>query len=199
VLTIIFFEHRALNALDAWCGVTEVFYQNMCYFQGMKILEEFEHGGKKYQAEYEDCDDFSNVPDELWRQHYGVCFLNGKIILGLHGHGDFSHWKIIGGTREVGENARGTLVREIFEESNMEVLEYKPIGFQKVKGEDEKIWYQLRSWCKVKPLGEFVSDPDSGVTEIKLIDPKNYKKYFDWGKIGERIIQRAVEINTNQD
>jgi len=32
------------------------------------------------------------------------------------------------------------------------------------------------------------------VTEIKLIDPKDYKQYFDWGEIGERIIERALEL-----
>lgn len=28
-------------------------------------------------------------------------------------------------------------------------------------------------------------------TEIKLIDPRNYQKYFDWGKVGERLVERA--------
>ncbi len=31
-----------------------------------------------------------------------------------------------------------------------------------------------------------------------MIDPKEYKKYFDWGEIGDRIINRAVELK-NQD
>ena len=48
--------------------------------------------------------------------------------------------------------------------------------------------------CTVRPYGKFVSDPAGGITEIKLIDPKDSKKYFDWGKIGERIINRATEL-----
>jgi hypothetical protein len=46
----------------------------------------------------------------------------------------------------------------------------------------------------VKPYGDFISDPDGSITEIKLIDPKEYKQYFDWGEIGERIIERAIEL-----
>ena len=39
-----------------------------------------------------------------------------------------------------------------------------------------------------------VSSPDGEITEIKLIDPKDIKQYFDWGKIGDRIIERAMEL-----
>lgn len=31
---------------------------------------------------------------------------------------------------------------------------------------------------------------------VNFIDPKDYKKYFDWGKIGDRIMERAMEIYT---
>jgi hypothetical protein len=30
--------------------------------------------------------------------------------------------------------------------------------------------------------------------EIKLIDPKDFKQYFDWEKIGERLMERALEM-----
>src|SRR3989344_2628502 len=47
---------------------------------------------------------------------------------------------------------------------------------------------------KGEPYGEFISDPAGSITEIKLIDPKDYKQYFDWGKIGDRILERALEM-----
>jgi hypothetical protein len=75
----------------------------------------------------------------------------------------------------------------------MEVLNYAPIGYQEVHF-DEKIFNQLRYVCKVKPYGAFESDPDGSITQIKLIDPKDYKQYFDWGEIGDRIINRAIEL-----
>jgi len=77
----------------------------------------------------------------------------------------------------------------------MEVLLAKPIGYQKmISVDDNSFVYQLRYACIVKPYGPFVSDPGGSIAEIKLIDPNEYKKYFDWGKIGERIIQRAIEL-----
>lgn len=73
-----------------------------------------------------------------------------------------------------------------------------PIGYQKVTGEDGKVEYQLRTWCRVQPRGPFVADPDHGVKKIKLIDPKDYKQYFDWGEVGDRIIERAIEIEKSK-
>jgi len=40
----------------------------------------------------------------------------------------------------------------------------------------------------------FISDPGGHVSENKIINPADYKKYFDWGEIGERIIKRATEL-----
>ncbi len=49
--------------------------------------------------------------------------------------------------------------------------------------------------CKVRPYGEFVEDPAHGtINEIKLIEPSEYKKYVNWGKIGDRLIERALEL-----
>ena len=77
----------------------------------------------------------------------------------------------------------------------MEIISYRPIGYQKVTdSRDNSFFYQLRYVCTVRPYGPFVSDPDNGITEITLIDPKNYKQYFDWGNIGDRIITRAIEL-----
>jgi len=72
-------------------------------------------------------------------------------------------------------------------------LSLVPIGYQKVDFEG-KIFNQLRYVCMVEPYGDFISDPDGSITEIKLIDPKDYKQYFDWGAIGDRIMERALEL-----
>jgi len=52
---------------------------------------------------------------------------------------------------------------------------------------------QLRYFAIVEPYGPFVSDPDGDVTEIIECDKDDYKKYFDWQEIGERIIEKAYE------
>ena len=149
--------------------------------------------GKKFILDYSDCDDFSILPAEQCTQTYGVCFVDDKIVIGLRAK---LYWGLIGGTIEKGETFDETFAREIKEESNMEVLKKIPVGYQKVTLEEGKVIYQLRYVAIVRPFGPFVEDPAGAIKEIKLIDPKDYKQYFDWGEIGERIIQRALELKS---
>ena len=160
----------------------------------MSIIENYKgKSGVRYIFEYFDADSFDHLDYNLCRQVYGVCFCGDKMVIGYGGQKQ--DWGLIGGTIEKGETFVQTLGREIQEESNMEVLKCLPIGYQKATDtRDNSFFYQLRYVCTVKPFGPFVSDPAGGITEIKLIDPKDYKQYFDWGKIGDRIITRAVEL-----
>lgn len=160
----------------------------------MEITEKYRgRSGVDYIFEYSDADSFSGLEYEKCRQVYGICFCEDKLLIGYGGQ---KHdWGLVGGTIEEGENFEETLKREIQEESNMEVLKCLPIGFQKViDTRDDSFVYQLRYVCLVRPFGPFESDPAGGVTEIKLIDPTDYKKYFDWGKIGQRLIQRSLML-----
>ncbi len=85
--------------------------------------------------------------------------------------------------------------REVREESNMEVLSFLPLGYQKGEKPGEGYSYQLRYVCNVRPYGEFVSDPCGVITEVKLIDPADYKQYVKyWGKIGDRCVERGLEL-----
>jgi len=142
---------------------------------------------------YHDADGFDKLDPKKVTQAYGVCFYQDKIVIGFGGKK--KNWGLIGGTIEKGESFDVTLKREIIEESNMEVLKYLPVGYQEVFDRD-KYKIQLRYVCEVKPLGPFTEDPAGGITEIKLIDPKEYKKYFDWGEVGERIIERALDLKS---
>ena len=76
----------------------------------------------------------------------------------------------------------------------MKVLAQRPIGYQKVTNPKGKVIYQLRSVCAVRPSGFFAGDPTGTITEIELVSFSEYKNYFDWGKIGDRIIKRAAAI-----
>jgi len=157
--------------------------------------------GVEYLYEYYDADSFENLPIDRVKQAYGVCFVGNEIIIGFGGMK--KGWGLIGGSVEIGETYEQTLVREIKEESNSEVLSFLAIGYQKLTNADDgKVIYQLRYVCKVRPYGKFFIDEgdgmtEKGITEIKLIDPLQYKHYFDWGEIGERIIQRALELKND--
>ena len=160
----------------------------------MTITEKYQgKSGVEYLFEYSETDDFAALDQTKCRQAYGVCFYNNQMVIGWGGQKQ--NWGLIGGTVEEGETFEQTLKREIQEESNMEVLRARPIGYQKVTDtRDGSQFYQLRYVCAVQPYGPFVSDPAGSITEIKLINPKDYKQYFDWGQIGERIISRALEL-----
>ena len=103
------------------------------------------------------------------------------------------YWTPAGGAIEKGESIEEAVTREVREETNMRVLKQKIIGYQEVF-EPDRIHIQTRSICIVEPYGPFISDPDGDITEIKLIDPKDYKKYFDWGEVGDYIMLRALKL-----
>ena len=157
-----------------------------------------ESNGEEYLFEYSDTDDFSVLPQDRIKQVYGVCFVGNQIVIGYGGMK--KGWGLIGGSIEKGETIEQTLKREICEESNLEVLSFLPIGYQKLTNQKNgKVIFQLRCVCKVESLGKFVVDggdgvTSKGITEIKLINPIDYRKYFDWGEIGEHIIKRAIEL-----
>lgn len=149
---------------------------------------------KNWQFIYFDANSFDGLPYEQCRQHLGVCFYGDKVVLGWH-EGKHNHWSLVGGTIEPGEFIDSALIREVQEESNMKVLWHKPIGYQQVTTADGKVFFQLRSYCEVEPIGDFVSDPAGIVTRITYIEPNDFKNFVDWGEIGNRIIERAVEIH----
>lgn len=160
----------------------------------MQITEKYVgHSRVEYLMEYSDADSFDDLDYDKCRQVYGVCFCDDKMVIGYGGKKQ--NWGLIGGTIEPDETFEQTLKREIQEESNMEVLTALPIGYQKMTDtRDGSFVYQLRYACLARPHGPFVSDPAGSITEIKLIDPVEVKNYFDWGKIGDRIIARALEL-----
>jgi 8-oxo-dGTP pyrophosphatase MutT (NUDIX family) len=122
----------------------------------------------------------------------GFCFCGDKMVL-VYSAGK-GYWGHPGGGREVGETIDEALTREVREETNMRIITRRIIGYQEIF-EPKKIVVQTRSLCIVEPIGPFMADPDDGeITEIKLIDPADLPKYIDWGKVGEHILNRAVEM-----
>lgn len=162
----------------------------------MAIVETYKgRSGVEYVFEYHDADSFADLDYSKCRQVRAVCFYEDKIIIGRGGKTDINSWGFIGGTIEPGETFEETLRREVREESNTEVISSLPIGYQKcVDTRDQSCFYQLRYVCKVRKIGEFVSDPAGSIREIKFVAPGEYKKYFDWHKIGDRIIERALTL-----
>ncbi len=148
--------------------------------------------GRSLNVAYSESDPLNDLEDKILNVVHAFCFYKDQMVLVLHPK---SGWMPPGGSIESGETYEEAVIREVKEETNMKVITQKLIGFQDVY-EPDRIVRQTRSFCIVEKYGEFVSDPDGEIMEIKLIDPKDYKKYFDWGEIGDRIMNRAIEFKT---
>ncbi|MES2623293.1 MAG: NUDIX hydrolase [Patescibacteria group bacterium] len=152
---------------------------------------------KSFEVIYNDIESESELGDRKVKGVHAFCFYKDQLVIVYAKKKD--SWTPPGGGTEEGETARETVVREVQEESNMRVIKQRFIGFQDIY-EFEVPTTQTRSVCLVEPYGDFMEDPDDGeITEIKLIDPKDYKQYFDWGPVGDHIMERALDIKAQMD
>lgn len=138
--------------------------------------------------------DINSSSDILGKKINGIrvyCFCDEKLVVVYDK--DKKCWLPPGGGVEMGESAEDAAIRETKEETNMKVLQYEFIGIQDIF-ESNRTISEVRFVCMVEPYGPFVSDPDGDITEIKLIDPKDFKQYFDWGEIGDHLMARALEL-----
>jgi len=147
--------------------------------------------GQTVKYVYKEVDDVSEFGGKKVKGIHAYCFYKGKLAIVYADNKGY--WTPAGGGVEEGETVEEAVIREVKEETNMKVLKHHLIGFMEVLEPKENA-IQTRSVCIVEPYGPFVSDPDGDVTEIKLIDPKDYKKYFDWGEVGDMIMKRALEL-----
>ena len=149
--------------------------------------------GQVLEIIYCERDPLKDLEGKILQGVHALCFHKEKMVLVHHSK---SGWMPPGGGIEDGESIEEAVSREVKEETNMKVLHQELIGYQDIY-EPSRVVRQTRSFCIVEPYGDFDRDPDGDVTEIKLINPKDYKNYFDWGEIGERIMKRAVKLRIN--
>lgn len=141
---------------------------------------------------YREDDPLKNLGNKILHGVHAYCFYKRKLVVVYAKNKGY--WTPPGGGIEMAETYEEAVVREVFEETNMKVLKQEFIGYQDITQPDGKIIRQTRSFCLVEPYGDFVSDPDGDITEVKLIDPSDYKEYFNWGEVGDRIMQEALRL-----
>jgi ADP-ribose pyrophosphatase YjhB (NUDIX family) len=152
--------------------------------------------GQTIDIVYNDIPSELDLGDKKIQGVHAYCFCGDKLVVVYSERKGY--WTPPGGSVEEGEDARAAVQREVKEETNMKVLKQRVIGCQDITG-PKGVVSQIRSVCIVEPNGPFAGDPDGEVTKIELIDPKDYKKYFDWGEIGDHIMRRALELKAQMD
>ena len=144
----------------------------------------FVYDGKKILVDWFDLVD-QPVPNIIWEQVYVVGNLKGKVPVVLHA--DRKMANLPGGHTELGETVDDTLKREMLEETNLRVLWWKPLGYQKLTEPDGKIVYQLRVYAKLEKSGEFLSDPGGSVSGYKLINLNELNKNIHYERTGNQL------------
>lgn len=140
---------------------------------------------------YKEDNPLENLEGKTLQAVHALCFSGDKLVI-VYSE-EKGYWSYPGGMIDPGETYEEAVVREVREETNMKVIHQELIGYHDVY-EPNGVVRQTRSFCVVEPIGDFVSDPDGDVTEIKLIDPIDIKKYFNWGVVGDRLMTRALEL-----
>lgn len=163
----------------------------------MEIKSQFEYKGKTYKVTFNDGLPETPTDPKILDGVHTYCFYSDKLV--VVGHPD-GHYTPPGGAIEKGETFEEAAIREIKEETNMKVLHIECIGYQDVEPPGwDRVARQFRMFAIVEPYGDFVSDPDGDISHIVLIDPKDYKKYIEWGEVGDYLIKRAVGIKIKND
>lgn len=147
--------------------------------------------GKKLYVTYKEGNREDELNEISLNGVSGHCFFGDKLVIVRDKN---NTWGFPGGAIEKEETLEEATIREVKEESNMKVLHQEYIGYQILKFESGKTILHASSFCIVEPSGDFVSDPDGDIVEIKLIDPQDFKQYIDWASTVDRIMERAMEM-----
>lgn len=102
-------------------------------------------------------------------------FPNDKILLIKRGTRVFrGHWALPGGRTEPGETVEETVVREVKEETGLDVEILKKIGEYHENGVNGEIEYNYYPTCfLVKPKGNRIVRQKEEIEEIRLFDIHN--------------------------
>lgn len=162
------------------------------------------HGrsGHDYVFEYYESDSVEHLPKGLVSNLMVLAFYKGNLLI-VNNTTKPGTWGPVAGSIEDCESFEECLKRELREESNTRPIRFRLIGYQKALDKTDEtapIEYQLRYFAEVEKIGPFTPDcdPDGDVTELLEIDPKGYKKYFDFGEMGDVIGNRALEFLKNK-
>jgi 8-oxo-dGTP pyrophosphatase MutT (NUDIX family) len=148
--------------------------------------------GKKYNTDvYKYDGDISDLSPIT--QVAAVCFLNtDKVVFYKNVEGYLGN---PGGGIEDGENYEETLERELKEEAQLKLLDYRFFGYEYIMNlsQPEKNAYFLRAVAKVELIDANINDPcDKSVGRV-VVDREKAPETLNWGPKGEVLLKLAGE------
>lgn len=155
--------------------------------------------GKTWRAVLFDIDKLDDIPDDHkpFTQVYAIAVLKGTMDAVIVTY-DNGHDNLPGSTIENEESFEETLRCELNEEINAEVIDWIPLGYQRVTAADqsEPQIYQLRVLASVAVHTIFKRGHDIGgsVTGNKLVPLNKLAHTIKHGATGDHLQRRALKL-----
>ncbi|MFA6525803.1 MAG: NUDIX domain-containing protein [Candidatus Buchananbacteria bacterium] len=104
-----------------------------------------------------------------------------KVLIIKNKHG----WGLPGGHPESGETLEESLKREIMEEADCSIKDFKLIGYVEVNDPNNdsiegREYFQLRFFCRLSDIGEFRAEFET--SERNFVSPAELPEYIEWMK-----------------
>ncbi len=149
--------------------------------------------GENWDITYREIESFDEIRHLPIKSVGGFAVYQEKMVL-VHAKKRLS-WEMPGGGIEKGESIEDAFRRELQEEANMRVIKLSPLGYDTLTNRKTGTnIYQVRVVCTAEPIGEFKGDPDGDITEIQFIDPREYKRFYNWGRRSDVMLEKALRI-----
>lgn len=154
---------------------------------------EGEWKGNPYKLNVYSLDDYKELPEI--DQVQAVCFLDAnQVVFYKNREGWIGN---PGGGIESDETIEDTIKRELVEEAQLGLLDWRTIGYESIlhldKPEEKNTHYFLRAVAKVRLIDKKIDDPDGKAIERIITPLEDAVQTLNWGKKGEILVNLAKQ------